>query len=249
MRCPGAPNAFWNAFASLLLRTTATCDEVVAEIRARVNGTNGWIDPHNQGTYTMINDFTGVQRLSSMIDPRTNKMIADAGTMRLERKTGKGTYMLSDKVALQFAASGKYTDVMMFSFADRPGKFQCQITACSESQVNSYLDLSTNYCNIRNLYCGKEDGCPVAGQDIGEYREALRSFSRGAGKDKSRCIVKEWEVTHVEEEEKEEKEDEKEEEYVKDDEYYYYDDRVEDDLLLDLHQKIKKEDANKSVFV
>ena len=27
------------------------------------------------------------------------------------------------------------------------------------AEVFSIADFSTNYCNVRNLYCGKEDGC------------------------------------------------------------------------------------------
>eukprot|EP00039_Didymoeca_costata_P018126 m.332219 g.332219 ORF g.332219 m.332219 type:complete len:180 (-) comp16899_c0_seq1:22-561(-) len=35
----------------------------------------------------------------------------------------------------------------------------CTVTACSESEAYSYLDYSTNYCNLHNLYCGKAAGC------------------------------------------------------------------------------------------
>merc|ERR1712043_24551 len=34
----------------------------------------------------------------------------------------------------------------------------CLIHGCSRSQVNSYKDFSTNYCNILALYCGSADG-------------------------------------------------------------------------------------------
>eukprot|EP00933_Yihiella_yeosuensis_P083813 TRINITY_DN980_c0_g1_i1.p1 TRINITY_DN980_c0_g1~~TRINITY_DN980_c0_g1_i1.p1 ORF type:complete len:188 (-),score=35.39 TRINITY_DN980_c0_g1_i1:312-875(-) len=155
MQCPGSPDGLMtHAKASLFLNPKASCPEVEAEIRARVKGENGWVDPHNHGTYTMISD--------------------EAGVMRLKRLTG-------DK---------KYTDMIMFTFADWGGDYGCQITACSESQVNSFLDFSTNYCNLRNLYCGKAEGCPIALHDIGEYKESLRECSYGAGHDGSKCVVK-----------------------------------------------------------
>ena len=63
---------------------------------------------------------------------------------------------------------GKNTDKFGFTFKDaaataaaatarRAGS--CVIDACSESQVLSVYDYSTNYCNLYNLYCGKADGC------------------------------------------------------------------------------------------
>lgn len=46
------------------------------------------------------------------------------------------------------------TDKMIFTFSDFPGSHpSCGIHACSESQVFSLKDFSTNYCNLRNLYC------------------------------------------------------------------------------------------------
>merc|ERR1712166_1171352 len=110
--------------ASLFLNPKASCPSVETEIRARVNGTNGWVDPHNHGNYTMVSD--------------------EAGVMRLTRTTG----------------NGKYTDALMLTFSDWGGDYGCQITACSESQVNSFA---------------------VADHDIGEYKEELRAMSIGAG--------------------------------------------------------------------
>jgi len=155
MQCPGAPDGILtHAKASLFLNPKASCKSVEEEIRARVKGTNGWVDPHNHGNYSFVEDSFGV--------------------MKLKRVTG----------------NGKYTDMMMFTFSDWGGDYGCQVTACSESQVNSLFDASTNFCNLHNLYCGKQDGCPVAGADIGEYREELRKMSTGAGHDKSKCVVK-----------------------------------------------------------
>ena len=49
--------------------------------------------------------------------------------------------------------------------------------ACSESQVNSVIDYSTNYCNLHSLYCNSSDGCPTAGTDL-TYSESYSSCSQ-----------------------------------------------------------------------
>lgn len=44
----------------------------------------------------------------------------------------------------------KYTDKMVFTFTSTSAS-NCKLEACSESQVTSLLDYSTNYCNIHDL--------------------------------------------------------------------------------------------------
>ena len=81
----------------------------------------------------------------------------------------------------------RYTDKMTFTFSNH-GTSSCAIEACSESQVFSIADFSTNYCNLRNLYCGAEDGCQVVRYDF-TTEETNINPSFGAGVDKSACIV------------------------------------------------------------
>ena len=38
--------------------------------------------------------------------------------------------------------------------------------ACSESQITSYIDFSTNFCNIRQLLCGSKEGCKTMNHDF-----------------------------------------------------------------------------------
>merc|ERR1711990_454860 len=57
-----------------------------------------------------------------------------------------------------------YTDKQTFELTSNGGG--CQIKGCSESQGASFGDLSTNYCDLRNLYCGSSDGCVTAGTDF-----------------------------------------------------------------------------------
>merc|ERR1719491_1346509 len=47
----------------------------------------------------------------------------------------------------------KYTDFFGIEFSDEGG--DCRVQACSESQGPSYLDFSTNYCNLHSLYCNE----------------------------------------------------------------------------------------------
>merc|ERR1712176_414926 len=80
-----------------------------------------------------------------------------------------------------------YTDKQNFVLNDNGGS--CEIMACSESQGTSVGDMSTNYCDIRNLYCGSADGCTPIEHDF-TSNEQSHSGSLGAGHDFSNCIVK-----------------------------------------------------------
>jgi len=79
-----------------------------------------------------------------------------------------------------------YTDKQTFELTPVDGG--CQIKGCSESQGGSFGDFSTNYCDLRNLYCGSSDGCAVAGNDF-THNERSHKGSLGAGHDASKCIV------------------------------------------------------------
>jgi uncharacterized protein YkwD len=79
-----------------------------------------------------------------------------------------------------------YTDKQTFELTSTDGG--CQIKGCSESQSSSVGDFSTNYCDMRNLYCGSADGCTQASNDF-TSTEKSHSGSLGAGHDSSQCIV------------------------------------------------------------
>lgn len=124
-----------------------SCSDVATEMIARINGENGWTDPHNKGTYDLLDGNS----TSSVIDTK--------------RLTG----------------DGKYTDLQRFSFAASGSG--CIVTACSESQVTSVVDYSTNFCDLHCLYCGSQDGCPVVKSDFA-YSEDYKECSQN---DKSAC--------------------------------------------------------------
>merc|ERR1719356_1229853 len=80
-----------------------------------------------------------------------------------------------------------YVDKQIFTLTQDGNT--CQIAACSESQGFSVGDFSTNYCDIRNLYCGTADGCSPVTRDF-ITAEISSKKSLGAGHDFAQCIVK-----------------------------------------------------------
>lgn len=101
-----------------------------------------------------------------------------------------GTYSEDggDQQSLNFerlTGNKKYTDKLRFEFKDA-GK-QCEVSGCSASQVFSIADFSTNYCNMRMLYCGSQDGCHPVKYDF-TTKETDVEPSAGAGKDPSACL-------------------------------------------------------------
>lgn len=62
------------------------------------------------------------------------------------------------------ANPGPFTDLFGFRFSSGGGG--CQVTSCSESQVQSKCDFSTNFCNLFNLYCNEADACDTLLHDL-----------------------------------------------------------------------------------
>lgn len=137
-----------------------SCEFVATEILDRVNGAAGWVDPHNEGHYTVLSQVPAS---------------GTPTTINLSRRTGDDRY--TDKMDLTFAQSS----------GPAGANTGCEIEACSESQVTSYADFSTNYCNLHNLYCGSEDGCPYSQHDLQSHEGNIRTGA-GASKDKSQCV-------------------------------------------------------------
>eukprot|EP00392_Amoebophrya_sp_AT5.2_P006362 g6374.t1 len=128
--CPGSRAWIHHASCAATFEMNADCDLVKDEVLARVEGKNGWEDPHNHGKYSVLHD-----------DPKKK-------ILSLQRDTN---------------STPKYTDLMLLTFISTAEDTTCSVSACSESQITSYLDFSTNYCNLRNLLCGsKTSGCKTA---------------------------------------------------------------------------------------
>ena len=85
----------------------------------------------------------------------------------------------------------KYTDKQIFTLTDASGRDasgKCQIEACSRSQVISVLDMHTNYCNLKMLYCGSADGCTPVLNDFTVGWEKTEKFSE-ASVDMAACLM------------------------------------------------------------
>jgi len=87
----------------------------------------------------------------------------------------------------------KYVDKQVFTLSDNAGA--CEISACSESQSTSYKDFSTNYCDLRNLYCGSADGCTPVAHDFSSHQTSCMASSGQSYF--SACIVKQAPIKAV----------------------------------------------------
>jgi len=151
-QCPGSPAAIHAKCLMKVNFASTPCSDVMEEAKLRAGQQEGWLDPHNRGTYEVL--ATTDNQLS------------------LSRKTG----------------DEKYTDLMDLTFesaTNDSGDEGCILHACSESQVFSVLDFSTNYCSLRNLYCSSQDDCPVAVHDHVAYEEEYTSCMQH---DVTRCL-------------------------------------------------------------
>lgn len=109
-------------------------------------------------------------------DPHNN------GTYAVVDDSGSGKLSFT-----RLTGDRKYTDKMILTLEGR--KDSCLVRGCSESQVTSVLDFSTNFCNLRMLYCGADDGCKTltAGYP-GSASEKEVKPSTGAGTEPSACF-------------------------------------------------------------
>lgn len=98
-----------------------------------------------------------------------------------------GTYSLTSQDDSQFSISRvtgdlKYTDKMIFTFTNNVHD-GCTVGACSQSQVFSIGDYSTNFCNLHDLYCS-DAGChPFTTLS---YTEAVGTCTEASP---SKCLV------------------------------------------------------------
>ena len=109
------------------------CKTIIEEVTLRLQHYQGWVDPHNHGTYTLLSSSSSSSSpISTMI--------------KASRKTGgHGDYV--DLLNLEFVSIVSNKEDSSSSSSS-----SCLVRACSESQVTSILDFSTNYCNLHNLY-------------------------------------------------------------------------------------------------
>ena len=151
--CPGSP-AWVHAECKMMVTFQESCDVVKNEMVGRMEGKNGWVDPHNGGKYTLE---------SVKKEDGGN----EGSGYKVEGKRRTGNDLFTDKFAFLLVNDGS----------------GCVAQACSESQVHSVLDFSTNYCNLHCLYCNKEDHCPIVHSNL-HYKETYEKCSQNV---KSKC--------------------------------------------------------------
>jgi len=161
MTCPGSKAWFTHAKTQVTSVVKASCADVNSEIQARAAAEQGWVDPHNGGIYSILFANNGVGGIYSV---RT-------------QRTANPSHSVAGK---------KYVDKQVFTLSENAGT--CEISACSESQGTSYKDYSTNYCDLRNLYCGSADGCTPVVNDFSSTQDTVKASSGQS--DFSACIVK-----------------------------------------------------------
>ena len=180
--CPSTPVSFGVACGMRISTVAAaSCDDVLAEINARINGQGSvWHDPHNNGTYTKcVNPIETLPTLTFFVISR-----GPTPCLYCRRQSYGGSYSASRRTG-----DGKYTDKMIFTLTPTAGasSSSCKLEACSRSQVFSLLDMGTNYCNLKMLFCGSKDGCKPVAHDFTVAPELTESFQQ-SNVDLSACL-------------------------------------------------------------
>jgi len=157
---PRLPTLSGNAYIQVSVLADADCMTVVDEIEARIAGFGDWRDPRNVYGSTTAGDY-------NLMDTD----FASPTSMYME--------------------TARSSEIQLFTLFDHDGG--CRIDGCSLSQGSSN-DESVNYCDLRNLYCGSADGCKTAVHHNMTTKEIYvgghGKQSRGAGHDRSKCVVK-----------------------------------------------------------
>ncbi len=148
---------------------------------AKCPGSSAWIHASCEVTVTAAASCDLVQqemlaRVSGQYaqwhDPHNNgtySTLPSTEGLMFQRITGNKMY--TDKIGFDFQSQGD----------------GCIISGCSESQTTSIGDFSTNYCNMRMLYCGTAEGCKPVVHNFGIQETSVKP-SLGAGDDPSACL-------------------------------------------------------------
>lgn len=153
--CPGSPAGSPHAGCYLTVAFADTpCTRVRNETLARIAAGPSF-DSHNHGTYSLISD---------------------------DDDASGHTYVIVGQRVTGAACQDCYTDRFQLTLTQQlelDGTLRCFVHACSESQGPSVFDYSTNYCNLRVLWCGASDSCPSVGEPSFDYVENIISCAAG----------------------------------------------------------------------
>jgi cathepsin D len=147
-------------------------------------GTSAWVAAGMQVTTTAA---TSCDKVEAEIKARVNGQSNNAW----HDPHNNGKYTLQNYGGTvstsRLTGDGKYTDKQIFTLT--PDGNNCKIEACSRSQVTSLLDMGTNYCDVKMLFCGKADGCKPVVNDFSVGSEQTKAFAQ-ASVDLKKCLVK-----------------------------------------------------------
>lgn len=151
LACPGSPlPSSQHSACSQVLQFSDSCQSVQAEIEARINGQKD--RKASPGSYVLQSSQSGSFSEATTVNGNSSSLSQSGGCTKASRTTGPG------------AQPGPFTDLFGFRFMSDGGG--CKVTSCSESQVQSKCDFSTNFCNLFNLYCNKADACEPLLHDL-----------------------------------------------------------------------------------
>jgi len=144
---------------------------------SRCPGSKAWIS-HAQTELDVTFSSNSCEEVKTVIVNRANG--SQNGQWVDPHNKGKYTVLSNDGDTVELqreTGNGKYTDKMTFTLTTSGEG--CAVFACSESQVTSVKDFSTNYCNLHDLYCS-DAGCnALAGETALSYDEKITECSSG----------------------------------------------------------------------
>lgn len=116
-------------------------------------GSKAWVHAKTQLAVSFQNSCADVMK-------EVNLRVSSQASGAWVDPHNKGKYTIASSTANaihlhHLTGNGKYTDELILTFSGSGNS--CSVTACSESQVTSVLDFSTNYCNLHDLYCSDNE--------------------------------------------------------------------------------------------
>lgn len=175
------------------VNTNAPCDDVMAEMVARVaaNQDGTWIEPQTAGNYTRLPDpQLGEQGYSDegpqLLFKRLEGPLASWNIKASVADTVNSQTTDAGAVNPRTTGGSMGGELSLFTFLAADGG-HCKVEGCSESVDLLMVDNNANYCAMRNLYCSEHLGCQTVLHDFTAGDFWIRQASQGAGRDASKC--------------------------------------------------------------
>eukprot|EP00434_Breviolum_minutum_P022871 symbB.v1.2.020180.t1/scaffold1684.1/size105940/3 len=175
LRLPKLMTSLWRCFARWSLHSAVfvTLSQGLRTQPCSLNGQACPGSPVDWDHHSSCMESRRFHNPCSHVQEEIEKRIAK----NADRKKLPGTYELlatqsgscskGSRATSPYAVPGPFTDLFGFIYEAPVGESQqCLLTSCSESQVPSLCDFSTNFCNLFNLFCNEMDGCETLAHDL-----------------------------------------------------------------------------------